>query len=950
MHLTSNIELSSFYDELQILVDELVELRSNSYFTPKSLRKFATERALKRRDALTSCAKKLECCEMKLARNIAATLTKDELPYFQILLESWWENSPLEPANEHRALIDTLSLSEKENSPVRWLLSAGRAPNLVNLVKYCKAHFSILLTLEREISGTSRQSKSGRTVHLLKTISAHVPEAFELEDHNIFAKQGFKKGLPPLGKSAFSRLPKKCRQWILRDQNFARVALTPEFYESIWLEPLAHPDTPDTTDYKSWLKHDFPIACTNLEHRNFNSCRVSELLRREDLESYSSEILTALSKNSDFVQSEQTISLRRPLSSIKNRRLRNALAFFTKTPSKRLLVIATLEGDEISKLAQDVSLNDWILAVKRSKSKIGLERISTLLLKNPSYREALFDKLAQKTTSAQCLSVFLRPYLDSADDRMVSDLFNNLPSNLSILNIQDLTNHQIRGFIEKQCITPKMFSNLSLFARGSILRTFFTSKEQWMENWREEIATLAKQSTDYNFHTDFIRIALHHAPTLITKHFNWKISKGVYSELETSLLTGTPAHWHRNLLRFIDKDGEPYWEESFRSGKRCKLIKRLIKRHRPGLSKRLAKLEINRLLDNESFKEKLGAILTGKTPKQSLRVSQEQLRHFIPWAREKWKDKPTLAVAFELALTFSISDLRYFVVLCTQRWKSDRQGREGMIFDHLYKTHQLPKKSGGNRTITVPDERLKGLQRKILRNGFDELFVHPSAHGFKRGRSILTNATVHVQQTLVLNVDIQSFFPNTRYKHILRASSLLLDGQLSEGAKRIVADICSYNGGLPTGAPTSPAIANLVLRAADTAITKAAQKNGIVYSRYADDLTFSGESNTLKLLPFVKKVLAELGYELDPKKTNIFRRGRRQIVTGLVVNEKPNLPRRIRRRLRAAVHQMCNSGESRWHGRPMSKNELLGRLSMLHLVQPEEAKALKRKLAAHATL
>jgi RNA-directed DNA polymerase len=331
-------------------------------------------------------------------------------------------------------------------------------------------------------------------------------------------------------------------------------------------------------------------------------------------------------------------------------------------------------------------------------------------------------------------------------------------------------------------------------------------------------------------------------------------------------------------------------------------------------------------------------------------VSQEQLRHFIPWAREKWKDKPTLAVAFELALTFSISDLQYFVALCTQRWKSDRQGREGMIFDHLYKTHQLPKKSGGKRTITVPDERLKGLQRKILRNGFDELFVHPSAHGFKRGRSILTNATVHVQQTLVLNVDIKSFFPNTRYKHILRASSLLLDGQLSEGAKRIVADICSYNGGLPTGAPTSPAIANLVLRAADTAITKAAKKNGIVYSRYADDLTFSGESNTLKLLPFVKKVLAELGYELDPKKTNIFRRGRRQIVTGLVVNEKPNLPRRIRRKLRAAVHQMCNGGESRWHGRPMSKNELLGRLSMLHLVQPEEAKALKRKLAAHATL
>jgi retron-type reverse transcriptase len=172
----------------------------------------------------------------------------------------------------------------------------------------------------------------------------------------------------------------------------------------------------------------------------------------------------------------------------------------------------------------------------------------------------------------------------------------------------------------------------------------------------------------------------------------------------------------------------------------------------------------------------------------------------------------------------------------------------------------------------------------------------------------------------------------------------MLEGVLSEGACRVLADLCSFGGALPTGAPTSPAIANLILRSADAAITKAAEANGITYTRYADDLTFSGESNVLKLLPFVEKVLGQLGYQLDPKKTNIFRRGRRQMVTGLVVNDKPNLPRRIRRRLRAAVHRQSSGEEAHWHGRPMSKDELTGRLSHLQLVQPEEAVALKRKL------
>jgi hypothetical protein len=123
-------------------------------------------------------------------------------------------------------------------------------------------------------------------------------------------------------------------------------------------------------------------------------------------------------------------------------------------------------------------------------------------------------------------------------------------------------------------------------------------------------------------------------------------------------------------------------------------------------------------------------------------------------------------------------------------------------------------------------------------------------------------------------------------------------------------------------------------------IAKVAAKWGITYSRYADDLTFSGEGKVHGILPFVRRVLAEEGYAIAEQKVNLFRRGRRQVVTGLVVNEKPNLPRRIRRRLRAAVHARANGRMATWHGAAMSDASLRGHLGNLSTVQPAEAARL----------
>jgi hypothetical protein len=130
----------------------------------------------------------------------------------------------------------------------------------------------------------------------------------------------------------------------------------------------------------------------------------------------------------------------------------------------------------------------------------------------------------------------------------------------------------------------------------------------------------------------------------------------------------------------------------------------------------------------------------------------------------------------------------------------------------------------------------------------------------------------------------------------------------------------------------------------DTALLSVCARKKISYTRYADDLTFSGGNEARDVIPFVKDLLAQLGLVMDEKKLNFFRRGRRQIVTGLVVNETPNLPRRLRRRLRAAAHQRVQGKDAHWQGKPMDDTQLAGRIAFLGLVRPEEARRLRSQI------
>jgi len=258
-----------------------------------------------------------------------------------------------------------------------------------------------------------------------------------------------------------------------------------------------------------------------------------------------------------------------------------------------------------------------------------------------------------------------------------------------------------------------------------------------------------------------------------------------------------------------------------------------------------------------------------------------------------------------------------------------------------YIVHRIPKKSGGLRVLHEPKPELKALQKRVLRwlqarglNGGRR------SHAFERGRSIATHARLHVGKRVVIRLDLENFFGSVSSKMLLEA--LVRERVSREQAEEIVG-ICTLDDYLPQGAPTSPLLANVAARRMDLRLAALAKSRGAVYSRYADDLTFSSDDVALnKLIPAIDHVVSECGFALNRKKTLVMRRGRRQLVTGLIVNEQLNAPRQTRRKLRAQLH---NLKQSLLNGESFDDEEFVkakGMVAFLCSVRPEQAAALKQ--------
>ena len=289
-----------------------------------------------------------------------------------------------------------------------------------------------------------------------------------------------------------------------------------------------------------------------------------------------------------------------------------------------------------------------------------------------------------------------------------------------------------------------------------------------------------------------------------------------------------------------------------------------------------------------------------------------------------------------------------------------------------YEYHWRPKRDGTSRLIEIPRLALKAAQRRLLAGLIGQIPPHPAAHGFRTGHSVRTFVEPHVGRATVLKLDLRDFFPTVTGARI---AALFRTAGYPEAVAQTLAGFCTNNaplslwnqGGepsrtstesyrsrqllrarhLPQGAPTSPALANLAAFRLDARLAGLSQSVGASYTRYADDLAFSGNSawgrSVDRFAIHVAAIIQEEGFTVHPRKTRIMRAGVRQILAGAVVNVTPNLARNDFDTLKATLHNCLTRGVSNQNlvGVPDFRSHLRGKISHVGSLNPHRGAKLQ---------
>ena len=220
-----------------------------------------------------------------------------------------------------------------------------------------------------------------------------------------------------------------------------------------------------------------------------------------------------------------------------------------------------------------------------------------------------------------------------------------------------------------------------------------------------------------------------------------------------------------------------------------------------------------------------------------------------------------------------------------------------------YRKVRIPKRSGGSRRLLVPDGLLKGVQRNILHHCLDGRSVSEHACAYRRGVSPMAGAAPHAgggKDKVLLRLDIRDFFDSILFPRVYGAA--FPESLYPPAAAGLLTHLCCFYDRLPQGAPTSPAISNLVMKPFDDHIGKWCEARRITYTRYCDDLAFSGVFDAGEVYRKVRGMLEAMGFTLNPRKTVVANQGMRQTVTGLVVNEKVRTSAQYRRKIRQEIY------------------------------------------------
>ena len=257
-----------------------------------------------------------------------------------------------------------------------------------------------------------------------------------------------------------------------------------------------------------------------------------------------------------------------------------------------------------------------------------------------------------------------------------------------------------------------------------------------------------------------------------------------------------------------------------------------------------------------------------------------------------------------------------------------------------YRHTKIPKENGEYRELCVPDEFLKSIQRSIASNLLAYEEISPFATAYRLGGSTLVNALPHVGKPVLSKLDIRHFFDNIIYPQI--KEKVFPAERYSEAIRILLTLLCMYRDALPQGAPTSPVISNIIMKNFDNMVGSWCINRNIAYTRYCDDMTFSGEFAPHEVIFFVKQELRKMGFFLNDKKTVAVRNGQKKIVTGIVANEKMNVSATYRRKLRQELY-FCKKYGVEEHIRSLGLEisasayimQLLGRVNYVLQITPE---------------
>jgi RNA-directed DNA polymerase len=265
--------------------------------------------------------------------------------------------------------------------------------------------------------------------------------------------------------------------------------------------------------------------------------------------------------------------------------------------------------------------------------------------------------------------------------------------------------------------------------------------------------------------------------------------------------------------------------------------------------------------------------------------------------------------------------------------------RASLYARNFYRDFEITKKNGSKRLISEPLPSLKEIQIWILKNILYKIPVSPFAKAYKPNVKLIENLKFHKKQPKVFTLDLENFFPSIKIKAVEKIFRQL---GYSNMISKLLSKLCTRDGSLPQGAPTSPCLSNLIFKNADLEIFNFCKQRKIRYTRYADDLSFSGHFDEKELLDKVTKTIEKLDLRINKEKTKLMTPNTRQTVTGIVVNEKPQLVFHKRNELRQALYYIKKFGidEHRQYKEIYQMNyleHLLGKINFVLQINPRDA-------------